>query len=105
MNQKRAQKVVGVIVIKIVKWNEMERKDELTYAKGGNNITKYVTVSDPKKGVKEKMSANNTNPLEDNWELATRIREILSENSEKWKVSQKEKDEMQRKIVEKGGSQ
>ena len=66
-----------------------------------NKITKYVLVPDIKKGGKETMVGTNTNPLEDNWELATRIKEILSENYEKWERFQKEKEEIQRKKVEK----
>ena len=66
-----------------------------------NKITKYVTVSEIKKGGKETMMGTNTSPLEDNWELATRIKEILSENYEKWERFQKEKEEILRKKVEK----
>ena len=47
------------------------------------------------------MMGTNTSPLEDNWELATRIKEILSENYEKWERFQKEKEEILRKKVEK----
>ena len=47
------------------------------------------------------MMVTNTSPLEDNWELATRIKEILSENYEKWERFEKEKEEIQRKKVEK----
>ena len=44
---------------------------------------------------------NNSSPLENNWELALRIKEILSENCEKWKVFEKEKEEIRRKKEEK----
>ena len=40
-------------------------------------------------------------PLENNWEIAMRIKEIMVENCEKWKVFQKEKDEIREKIAQK----
>ena len=66
--------------------------------KGKSDITKYVTFSENKK---ERREMEKTSPLEDNWELAMRIKEILSENYEKWKVFQKEKEELRIKRIQK----
>ena len=63
-----------------------------------NVITNYVTVSE--KGEMEKIATKN-NPLEDSWELAVRIREILSENDEKWRNFEKEREETRARMVEK----
>ena len=44
---------------------------------------------------------SKTSPLEDNWELAMSLKEIIIENSERWKVFQKEKDEIRDKKAQK----
>ena len=55
-----------------------------------DHLPNYVTISE--KGEMEK-KASRSNPLEDRWELAVRIKEILSENDEKWRNIEKEREE------------
>ena len=71
-----------------------ERKSNVTK----NDITQYVTISEKRE--MERVNTKN-NPLEDNWELALRIREILSENDEKWRNFEKEREEEKARMVEK----
>ena len=73
--------------------SKIEREEKVE-----NVITNYVTISE--KGEKEKM-ANKKSPLEDNWEMAVRIKEIISENDEKWKRIDKERRELKARMIEK----
>ena len=66
-----------------------------------DKITRYVTVSEINKGYADTEMSKEMEPLENNWEMAMRIKEIIAENNEKWKVFQKEKDEINEKRIQK----
>ena len=79
----------------VVKRSKMHNE----YKGRDSKITKYITISEIEKNKVEMMKGQD--PLENNWEMAMRIKEIIAENSENWRVFQKEKDEINERIKQK----
>ena len=81
------------------KVHDTKRGNNMTYKKG--KITRYVNVSEKKNIMEVKKGERKTSPLENNWELAMRLKEIIIENDEKWRRFEKEKEEVRKRYREK----
>ena len=51
--------------------------------------------------MEEKRVGEKTNPVENHWEIVTRLKEIIAENDEKWKKFDTEKQEIRKRYREK----
>ena len=56
-----------------------------------SKVTGYVIVSEKGRSMDVDKGERKKNPLENNWELAMRLKEIIIENDEKWRKFEKEK--------------
>ena len=64
-----------------------------------SKITKYMNVSEKGNSMEEKRVGEKTTPLENH--IATTLKEIITENDEKWKKFDKEKEEIRKRYREK----
>ena len=64
-------------------------------------ITRCINVSEKGSGMEVDKEGRKTTPLENHWEIAMRLKEIINENDENWRKFDKEKEEIRRRYREK----